>query len=111
RLALAGGPAPVQEIEAAAPPCTACAELHPLVAAIAAAQARLLRLLGAQAGELAELAALEELLGTGAPAPRRGRVLVVDDSRTVRERHRSILAAAGYDVRTAADGAEALDLL
>jgi CheY-like chemotaxis protein len=39
------------------------------------------------------------------------RVVVVEDSPTVRERHRAILAGGGYDVRTAADGAEALGLL
>lgn len=36
------------------------------------------------------------------------RVLVVDDSRTVRELHRKVLEAAGYEVSVAADGFEAL---
>jgi CheY-like chemotaxis protein len=47
----------------------------------------------------------------GPSEPRHGELLVVDDSRTVRERHRAILTAVGYHVRTAADGAEALGLL
>lgn len=38
-------------------------------------------------------------------------VLVVDDARIIRELQRSILEGAGYDVRTAGDGAEALALL
>jgi two-component system chemotaxis sensor kinase CheA len=49
----------------------------------------------------------------GAPPPPRSRrsVLVVDDARTVRELQRSILERAGYEVRTAADGLEALSRL
>jgi two-component system chemotaxis sensor kinase CheA len=43
-----------------------------------------------------------------APAPERGRVLVVDDALTVRELQRSILERAGYTVVTAGDGLEAL---
>lgn len=39
-------------------------------------------------------------------APTRRRILVVDDSITTRTLERSILEAAGYDVLTAADGAE-----
>jgi two-component system chemotaxis sensor kinase CheA len=39
------------------------------------------------------------------------KVLVVDDQFTVRELQRSILGAAGYRVRTACDGREALDIL
>ncbi|MBV9664950.1 MAG: hybrid sensor histidine kinase/response regulator [Actinobacteria bacterium] len=42
-----------------------------------------------------------------APA-RRGTILVVDDALTVRELERSILERAGYEVRTASDGLEAL---
>lgn len=38
----------------------------------------------------------------------RARLLVVDDALTVRELQRSILERAGYDVRTAGDGQEAL---
>jgi two-component system chemotaxis sensor kinase CheA len=49
----------------------------------------------------------------GAPSPPRSRrsVLVVDDALTVRELQRSILERAGYEVRTAADGLEALSRL
>ena len=45
----------------------------------------------------------------GAP-PRRPSVLVVDDVGAVRELERSVLAAGGYEVRTARDGEEALEL-
>jgi CheY-like chemotaxis protein/HPt (histidine-containing phosphotransfer) domain-containing protein len=41
----------------------------------------------------------------------RADVLVVDDAITVRAIQRSILERAGYDVRTAGDGVEALELL
>ena len=41
----------------------------------------------------------------------RGSVLVVDDALTVRELQRTILQRAGYEVRTAGDGAEALERL
>jgi two-component system chemotaxis sensor kinase CheA len=43
-----------------------------------------------------------------AVAQRHGSILVVDDALTVRELERSILERAGYDVRTANDGEEAL---
>lgn len=46
--------------------------------------------------------------GEGKPAGPRGRVLVVDDALTIRELERSILERAGYEVRMAADGVEAL---
>lgn len=42
------------------------------------------------------------------PAVRRRRVLVVDDALTVRELQRSILERAGFDVRVAGDGTQAL---
>ncbi len=42
---------------------------------------------------------------------RSGRVLVVDDALTVRELQRAILERAGFDVRVATDGVEALELL
>ena len=42
------------------------------------------------------------------PARHRGRILVVDDALTVRELQRTILERAGYDVRVAADGRQAL---
>jgi two-component system, chemotaxis family, sensor kinase CheA len=42
------------------------------------------------------------------PAGNRAAILVVDDALTVRELQRSILERAGYDVRTAVDGAEAM---
>jgi two-component system, chemotaxis family, sensor kinase CheA len=44
--------------------------------------------------------------GVGQPAP--AKVLVVEDSFTVRELQRSILEAAGYPVQTARDGRDAL---
>jgi two-component system chemotaxis sensor kinase CheA len=51
----------------------------------------------------------------GAPAPRRGEpevsVMVVDDALTIRELQKSILERAGYRVRTASNGAEALAML
>jgi two-component system chemotaxis sensor kinase CheA len=51
----------------------------------------------------------------GAPAPAavaaRASLLVVDDALTLRELQRSILVRAGYEVRTANDGREALALL
>jgi twitching motility two-component system response regulator PilG len=37
-----------------------------------------------------------------------GRVLVIDDSKTIRRTAETILAKAGYEVRTAEDGFEAL---
>ena len=42
------------------------------------------------------------------PAARPGRILVVDDALTVRELQRSILERAGFEVRVAADGRDAL---
>ena len=45
------------------------------------------------------------------PRARHGSVLVVDDALTVRELQRSILERAGFDVRLAGDGIEALALL
>lgn len=51
-------------------------------------------------------------VGVAAPAaPRRRRILVVDDSITTRTLEQSVLEAAGYDVTTAVDGAEGLKLL
>ncbi len=44
-------------------------------------------------------------------APRKAKVLVVDDAMTVRELQRSILERAGYDVRLAKNGLEAMALL
>jgi len=41
----------------------------------------------------------------------RGRLLVVDDSRTIRDKHLMSLSAAGYDVVLAEDGEEAWQLL
>jgi CheY-like chemotaxis protein/HPt (histidine-containing phosphotransfer) domain-containing protein len=48
--------------------------------------------------------------GPGMPRSR-GRVVVVDDVLTVREAGRRLLEGAGYQVRTAGDGVEALALL
>jgi len=52
-----------------------------------------------------------ERSGAPRPSPSRSSVLVVDDALTVRELQRSILERAGYEVRTAADGLEALSRL
>lgn len=49
--------------------------------------------------------------GPAAPARPAPGVLVVDDALTVRELQRSILRRAGYEVRTAVDGRDALALL
>jgi twitching motility two-component system response regulator PilG len=46
---------------------------------------------------------LAEGASSGAP-----RVLVIDDSKTIRKTAQNLLAKAGYDVRTAEDGFEAL---
>ncbi|TME94394.1 MAG: response regulator [Chloroflexi bacterium] len=62
------------------------------------------------------LVARARLRKTGAtpdegPPPHRPSVLIVDDALTVRELERSILERAGYAVRVAANGREALELL
>lgn len=49
----------------------------------------------------------ESLVGTSATKPERRKILVVDDSITTRSLERSVLEAAGFDVATAADGADA----
>jgi CheY-like chemotaxis protein/anti-anti-sigma regulatory factor len=46
----------------------------------------------------------------GRPAPRRPRVLVVDDEENVRITTAAILEQEGYDVATASDGREALEM-
>lgn len=46
-----------------------------------------------------------------APAGARHRILVVDDALTVRELQRNILQRAGFDVRVATDGRQALSML
>ena len=66
----------------------------------------------ARATKPAEPARAAPLPGTPAPAiVVRASLLVVDDALTVRELQRSILVRAGYEVRTASDGREALALL
>jgi two-component system chemotaxis sensor kinase CheA len=45
---------------------------------------------------------------SAAAEPSRGSVLVVDDALTVRELQRTILERAGFEVRTASDGTDAL---
>ncbi|MDT6963962.1 hybrid sensor histidine kinase/response regulator [Cupriavidus sp. SZY C1] len=49
--------------------------------------------------------------GTDATAARRRRVLVVDDSLTVRELERKLLAGRGYDVSVAVDGMDGWNVL
>ena len=47
-------------------------------------------------------------LAADAAEPRQPKVLVVEDSLTIRELQRSILEAAGYRVQTARDGRDAM---
>jgi two-component system chemotaxis sensor kinase CheA len=61
-----------------------------------------------RAATVSQLAAADDELPRAA---RHETLLVVDDALTVRELERSILERAGYEVRTAADGIEALALL
>ena len=63
----------------------------------------------AQAARTADVP-LASALGKHVNAPRE-RILVVDDSITSRTLEQSVLAAAGYDVATAVDGAEAWRML
>lgn len=49
------------------------------------------------------MTSLAEGVSSGAP-----RVLVIDDSKTIRKTAQNLLAKAGYEVRTAEDGFEAL---
>ena len=65
------------------------------------------------AGELVRRAALTSLGGSLplAEAPRKRRILVVDDTVTTRTLVKSILEGAGYEVTTASDGVEAFSLL
>ena len=63
----------------------------------------------AQAARTADVP-LTSALGKHVNAPRE-RILVVDDSITSRTLEQSVLAAAGYDVATAVDGAEAWRML
>jgi CheY-like chemotaxis protein/HPt (histidine-containing phosphotransfer) domain-containing protein len=114
-------PAPAPDPEPVAQ-CPECAALRPLIETLIAAQARTLRLLAEHTGtnpsQLPELAALEPAAPPpphapqpAPPAETRAALLVVEDSPTIRERHRAVLAGAGYDVRTARNGDEALRLL
>jgi two-component system, chemotaxis family, sensor kinase CheA len=71
---------------------------------------------GAEAGTASSAAnTITAAVTPGAPAPAavaaRASLLVVDDALTLRELQRSILVRAGYEVRTANDGREALALL
>ena len=54
---------------------------------------------------------ISDLMTASAPAGRHGRILVVDDALTVRELQRTILERAGFVVRVATDGVEALEVL
>ena len=54
---------------------------------------------------------INEVVAVAGPVKRTGRVLVVDDALTVRELQRAILERAGFDVRVARDGIEALEQL
>ncbi len=113
-LAAEPSPAPAPSAPEAA---TGDAGLEALVRAIGRAQLTLMRHAVPAAETLPEYEALRALLGEDAaaapsPAPAGGRrALVVEDSPLVREHHRRILADAGFDVRVAEDGADALDVL
>jgi CheY-like chemotaxis protein len=111
-VGLTPGDAPASST-VSAPACDACARLLPIVEALVAAQASTLRLLARHTGtdpeSLPELRALTSLLPAAATAG--AALLVVEDSPTIRELHRALLAEAGYEVRTARDGNEALRLL
>jgi twitching motility two-component system response regulator PilG len=52
------------------------------------------------------VASLAEGVSSGAP-----RVLIVDDSKTIRRTAQNLLTRSGYEVRTAEDGFEALGVL
>jgi two-component system chemotaxis sensor kinase CheA len=56
-------------------------------------------------------AAAEPAPAAGDPPPQQASVLVVDDSAVTRTLEKGILEAAGYQVRVAADGVAALELL
>ena len=60
---------------------------------------------------MAPAAAGLDLAHAAPAAPRRARLLVVDDSITTRTLEESVLAAAGYDVATAVDGEDAWRLI
>jgi two-component system, chemotaxis family, sensor kinase CheA len=64
-----------------------------------------------QGGQLAQIAPGSSAAETHHPERPVHRLLVVDDSLTTRTLIRGILEAAGYEVRVAADGLEALTLL
>lgn len=65
-------------------------------------------LLAAAARSAGGVSAMPSLdLGNAAAAPRTARILVADDSITTRTLEESTLSAAGYDVVTAVDGADA----
>jgi two-component system chemotaxis response regulator CheY len=48
---------------------------------------------------------------SASPVPLRGRVLVVDDDRAIRDLLRDVLADDGYDVRAASNGLAALEVM
>ncbi len=96
---------------AQAPPAPASEGIAALVHALARAQLALMRHALPAPDDLPEYAALRELLEEPQASSPGRRALVVEDGAVVREHHRRILADAGYDVRVAEDGAEALELL
>lgn len=80
------------------------ASLRQVSGAASLGDGRLVFLINVRA--LAE-ASIEAQTVTPETAPRRRRVLVADDSITTRSLHRQVLEAAGFEVETASDGAEA----
>ncbi|HBL32085.1 MAG TPA: hybrid sensor histidine kinase/response regulator, partial [Acidobacteria bacterium] len=99
----------------AVPPPANLAELALLAGVIVLGDGDIVPLLDARelvrtAGTAGETPAAD-LPAAAEPPSARQRVLIVEDSPTVRALHRSILDEAGYDVLVAEDGAEALATL
>jgi len=96
----------------AVPPPSNLAELAVLSGVIVLGDGDIVPLL--EARELVragETAPLDLRPAPAEPRSERQRILIVDDSPTVRALHRSVLQAAGYEVLVAEDGADALATL
>ncbi|HWI22838.1 MAG TPA: diguanylate cyclase [Baekduia sp.] len=88
--------------------------LQDIMPKIIEAQATFGAILEASPAYFKEIAAADSLPGAAIPSTLRSRperaptALVADDSPTVRQMHADLMAAAGYEVRTARDGSSAL---